>query len=444
VSAGLLDKPDFVMLPIRVEDYSAEVDMGSEIRNDHEPVANQNLKRELMNTITSTVIKPRIRGFICITSHPTGCAAHVQEQINYIKSLPKIEGAAKKVLVIGASTGYGLASRITAAFGGGAATLGVFFEKPPEGGKTATAGYYNSKAFEQAAKAEGLYAKNINGDAFSDAIKHEVIETIKKDLGQVDLVVYSLASPVRVHPKTGVTHRSVLKPIGETFTAKTLDTDKDIVKDITIEPAGPDDVKETTAVMGGEDWIWWIEALKKADVLAPGVVTVAYSYIGPSVTWPIYRDGTIGKAKKDLEETAEIIANVLAPHKGRAYVSINKALVTQASSAIPVVPLYISLLYKVMKKKGTHEGCIEQMGRLFSKQLYNGNQPKLDQEGRIRIDDLEMEASTQDEVVNLWTQVTTENIKEISDLDGYHTEFLKLFGFGLPGVDYEAPVSVEV
>jgi enoyl-[acyl-carrier protein] reductase/trans-2-enoyl-CoA reductase (NAD+) len=396
-----------------------------------------------MNTITSAVIEPKVRGFFCVTSHPVGCAAHVQEQINYIKSQAKIAGAPKKVLVIGASTGYGLASRITAAFGGGAATLGVFFEKPPAGGKTATAGYYNSKAFEQAAKADGLYAKNINGDAFSDAIKEQVIETIKKDLGQVDLIIYSLASPKRVHPKTGTVHSSVLKPIGQPFTAKTLDTDKDIVKDITIEPAGPDDVKETIAVMGGEDWLWWIEALKKADVLAPGAVTVAYSYIGPSVTWPIYRDGTIGIAKKDLEETAEIIANVLAPKHGHAYVSINKALVTQASSAIPVVPLYISLLYKVMKKKGTHEGCIEQMSRLFSKQLYNNNKPVLDAEGRIRLDDYEMEASVQDEVINLWTQVTTENIHEISDIAGYHSEFLKLFGFGLPNIDYKAPVSVE-
>jgi len=396
-----------------------------------------------MNTITSSVIKPRIRGFICITAHPTGCAAHVQEQIDYTKSQPKIEGAPKKVLVIGASTGYGLASRITAAFGGGAATLGVYFEKTPEGGKTATAGYYNSKAFEAKAKDEGLYAKSINGDAYSDAIKEEVIEIIKKDLGQVDLIVYSLASPKRVHPKTGTVHSSVLKPIGATFTAKTLDTDKDIVKDVTIEPATPEDVKETTAVMGGEDWLMWIEALKKADVLAPGVVTVAYSYIGPSVTWPIYRDGTIGKAKKDLEETAEVIANVLAHKNGRAFVSINKALVTQASSAIPVVPLYISLLYKVMKKQGTHEGCIEQINRLFAKQLYNSNKPVLDTEGRIRIDDYEMEAAVQNEVLNLWTQVTTENLHDISDVAGYHSEFLKLFGFGIDGIDYEAPVSVD-
>jgi enoyl-[acyl-carrier protein] reductase / trans-2-enoyl-CoA reductase (NAD+) len=418
--------------------------MRYEIRNDHEPVARKPREKELMNTITSAVIKPRIRGFICITSHPVGCAAHVQEQINYVKSKPKVDGAPKKVLVIGASTGYGLASRITAAFGGGAATLGVYFEKPPEGGKPATAGYYNSAAFEKAAKAEGLYAKNINGDAFSHAIKETVVEAIKKDLGQVDLVVYSLASPKRVHPKTGTAHSSVLKPIGQTFTAKTLDTDKDVVKDVTIEPATPEEVKETIAVMGGEDWLLWIEALKKANVLAPGVVTVAYSYIGPAVTWPIYRDGTIGKAKQDLEMTTEVITDMLAQHKGRAYVSINKAVVTQASSAIPVVPLYISLLYKVMKQQGNHEGCIEQMYRLFAKQLYNNNHPVLDVQGRIRLDDHEMEAAVQDAVVELWKKVTTENIHEISDIAGYHSEFLKLFGFGLPGVDYEAPVSVEV
>ncbi len=399
---------------------------------------------ELMSTITSTVIKPRIRGFICITAHPQGCAAHVQEQIDYVKSQPPIDHAPKRVLVIGASTGYGLASRISSAFGGKAATIGVFFEKPPEGGKPATAGYYNSIAFVKAAHAEGLYAKNFNGDAFSDAIKDEVISTIKKDWGEVDLVVYSLASPKRLHPKTGVVHSSVLKPIGQPFTAKTLDTDRDIVKEITIEPATEHDVVETTAVMGGEDWLYWMERLKNADILAPHAVTVAYSYIGPSVTWPIYRDGTIGKAKKDLEETAEIITNMLSFKHGKAYVSINKALVTQASSAIPVVPLYISLLYKVMKEKGNHEGCIEQIYRLLSSQLYNNNKPKLDAEGRIRLDDHEMEAAVQDAVINLWDKVTTENIHEISDIAGYKSEFLKLFGFGLSGIDYEAPVNTDI
>lgn len=397
-----------------------------------------------MNTITSMVIKPKIRGFFCVTAHPTGCAAHVREQIDYVKKLGPIGKAAKKVLVIGASTGYGLASRITAAFGGGAETIGVYFEKLPEGGKTATAGYYNSAAFEKAAQAEGLYAKSINGDAFSDDVKQKTIDLIKKDLGQVDLVVYSVAAPVRTHPKTGNTFRSVLKPIGSAFTAKTLDTDRDLVKDVSIEPASDAEISDTVAVMGGEDWLIWMEALNKAGVLAPSVKTVSYSYIGPKVTWPVYRDGTIGRAKKDLENCAEKINTLLKGLDGRAYVSVNKALVTQASSAIPVVPLYISLLYKVMKEKNVHEGCIEQMQRLFATQLYNGKQPTLDSEGRIRIDDREMDADVQTKVEKLWHEVNTDNIKAISDLTGYKSEFLKLFGFGLAGVDYEAPVSPEV
>lgn len=397
-----------------------------------------------MNTITSMVIKPKIRGFFCVTAHPTGCAAHVREQIDYVKKQGPIGKAAKKVLVIGASTGYGLASRITAAFGGGAETIGVYFEKPPEGGKTATAGYYNSAAFEKAAQAEGLYAKSINGDAFSDDVKQKTIDLIKKDLGQVDLVVYSVAAPVRTHPKTGNTFRSVLKPIGSAFTAKTLDTDRDLVKDVSIEPASDAEISDTVAVMGGEDWLMWMEALNKAGVLAPSIKTVSYSYIGPKVTWPVYRDGTIGRAKKDLENCAEKINSLLKGLDGRAYVSVNKALVTQASSAIPVVPLYISLLYKVMKEKKVHEGCIEQMQRLFATQLFNGKQPTLDSEGRIRIDDREMDADVQTKVEKLWHEVNTDNIKAISDLAGYKSEFLKLFGFGLAGVDYEAPVSPEV
>lgn len=397
-----------------------------------------------MNTITSMVIKPKIRGFFCVTAHPTGCAAHVREQIDYVKKQGPIGKAAKKVLVIGASTGYGLASRITAAFGGGAETIGVYFEKLPEGGKTATAGYYNSAAFEKAAQAEDLYAKSINGDAFSDDVKQKTIDLIKKDFGQIDLVVYSVAAPVRTHPKTGNTFRSVLKPIGSAFTAKTLDTDRDLVKDVTIEPASDAEISDTVAVMGGEDWLMWMEALNKAGVLAPSVKTVSYSYIGPKVTWPVYRDGTIGRAKKDLENCAEKINALLKGLDGRAYVSVNKALVTQASSAIPVVPLYISLLYKVMKEKKVHEGCIEQMQRLFATQLYNGKQPTLDSEGRIRIDDLEMDADVQTRVEKLWHEVNTDNIKDISDLAGYKSEFLKLFGFGLAGVDYEASVSPEV
>ncbi len=390
---------------------------------------------------STMVIKPRIRGFICITAHPTGCAAHVQEQIEYVQSQGLIQGTPKKVLVIGASTGYGLASRITAAFAGKAATIGVFFEKPSENGKPATAGLYNSIAFEKAAKNAGLYAKNINGDAFSDAIKQETIKAIKEDLGKVDMVVYSLASPVRTHPKTGTTFRSVLKPVGSVFTNKTLDTDKGVVKDISIEPANEQEMQDTVEVMGGDDWRLWIDALKKADVLADGVITVAYSYIGPEVTWPIYRDGTIGRAKKDVEVAAADITKELSGLNGKAYVSVNKALVTQASSAIPVVPLYISLLYRVMKESNSHEGCIEQIYRLFNTQLYNGNRPRLDSDGRIRIDDWEMDPAVQAKVEALWDKVTSENLNEISDFEGYKKEFLKLFGFGFASVDYDKEVD---
>ena len=390
------------------------------------------------------VIKPRIRGFICVTAHPIGCAAHVQEQIEYVQKLGLIQGTPKKVLVIGASTGYGLASRITAAFAGKADTIGVFYERQSENGKPATAGWYNSVAFENAAKSAGLYAKNINGDAFSDAIKEETIKAIKADLGKVDMVVYSLASPRRIHPKTGTIYNSVLKPVGNVYTNKTLDTDKEVVKEISIEPASEQEMNDTVQVMGGEDWRMWIDALKKADALADGVITVAYSYIGPVVTWPIYRDGSIGCAKADVEVAAKDITKELEPLKGKAYVSINKALVTQASSAIPVVPLYISLLYKVMKERKSHEGCIEQMYRLFATQLYNGNRPHLDSEGRIRVDDWEMDPAVQAEVQKLWDKVDTENLAKISDFEGYKTEFLKLFGFGLPGVDYEKEVDPAI
>jgi enoyl-[acyl-carrier protein] reductase/trans-2-enoyl-CoA reductase (NAD+) len=388
-----------------------------------------------------SVIKPRIRGFICITAHPTGCAKHVQEQIDYVKKQGPIENAPKSVLIIGASTGYGLASRIVAGFGGQAKTLGVFFEKLPEGGKTATAGYYNTLAYEKFAQAEGLYAKSINGDAFSDQIKAQTIETIKKDMGKVDLVIYSLASPKRVHPTSGTVYSSVLKPIGQTFSAKTLDTDKEVVKDVTIEPANDREISDTVVVMGGEDWQMWMDALKDADCLTEGATTVAYSYIGPEVTWPIYRDGAIGKAKADLEKAAAAITNSLKNKGVKAYVSINKAVVTQASSAIPVVPLYVSLLFKVMKEHNVHEGCIEQIYRLFSQQLYNGNVPALDEAGRIRIDDLEMDPRIQEAVRKLWGEVSTENLKQISDFEGYRKEFLQLFGFGLEGVDYEAAVD---
>lgn len=391
------------------------------------------------------VIKPRVRGFVCVTAHPVGCAAHVQEQIEYVKSRGPIKDGPKKVLVIGASTGFGLASRITAAFGSGASTIGVFFERPSEEGRTATPGWYNTIAFTRAARAAGLYARNFNGDAFSNAIKEQVLDAIEADLGQVDLVVYSLASPRRTHPDTGKVHKSVLKPIGESYTNKTVDTDKGVVTDITIEPATDEEISDTVAVMGGDDWERWIDALTTRGLLAPGATSVAYSYIGPSVTWPIYKNGTIGTAKNDLEKSARRIdATLKANGYGRAFISVNKALVSQASSAIPVVPLYISILYKIMKAKGTHEGCIEQMQRLFATQMYNGSALQFDEGGRIRIDDLEMRPEVQDEVAALWPQVTTENLETLTDIAGYRSEFLKMFGFGLPGINYDVDVEPHV
>lgn len=392
------------------------------------------------STASTMVIKPRVRGFICVTAHPLGCQANVQEQIEYVKKQGKLPTVPKRVLVIGSSTGYGLSSRIVAAFGGGAKTIGLFFEKPSEGGKPASAGWYNSMAFEKAAKQAGLYAHNINGDAFSNEVKEQTIETIKKDLGQVDLVVYSIASPRRKHPDTGVIYNSVLKPIGKTFTAKTLDTDKELVKEITIEPANEEDIQQTVGVMGGEDWEMWIEKLNKAGVLAPGAKTIAYSYIGPEVTWPIYKDGTIGQAKGDLDRATKHIDQMLSSIDGKAYVSINQAIVTQASSAIPVVPLYISLLFKILKEKNILEGCVEQIHRLFAEELY-GVMPRQDESGRIRIDNLEMRPDVQAEVTELWGQVTSENLKTISDFDVYKAEFLQLFGFGVKGIDYEKEVD---
>ncbi len=389
------------------------------------------------------IIEPRMRGFICLTAHPDGAAQSVRNQIEYVKSKGAIDGA-KKVLVIGASTGFGLASRITSAFGSNAATIGVFFEKPPMEGKTASPGWYNSAAFEKEAHGAGLYAKSINGDAFSDEIKKETIDMIKADLGQVDLVIYSLASPVRTNPKTGVTHRSTLKPIGSTFTNKTVDFHTGKVSEVSIEPANEEDIANTVAVMGGEDWAMWIDEMKKAGVLANGALTVAYSYIGPAVTEAVYRKGTIGRAKDHLEATAGEITKALGSIGGKAYVSVNKALVTQASSAIPVIPLYISLLYKTMKAAGTHEGTIEQMQRLYSQRLYTGGEIPTDEKGRIRIDDWELDDKIQSEVARLWTQATTENLAEIGDLEGYRKDFYNLFGFEIPGVDYKADADEMV
>ncbi len=389
------------------------------------------------------IIEPRMRGFICLTSHPKGCEQSVINQINYVKSKGAIDGP-KKVLVIGASTGFGLASRITSAFGSNAATIGVFFEKAPAAGKTASPGYYNSLAFHMQAEKAGLYAKSINGDAFSNEVKKQTIDLIKADLGQVDLVIYSLASPVRQHPVTGVLHRSVLKPIGDTFSDKTVDFHTGIVSEVTITPCSDEDIANTVQVMGGEDWKMWTDALLDAGVLAEGAMTVAYSYIGPDVTEPVYRKGTIGMAKEDLEATAFEITEDLAKIGGKAFVSVNKALVTQASSAIPVIPLYISLLYKIMKAKGSHEGCIEQIQRLYSERLYTNGGIPVDEKGRIRIDDWEMDEAVQKEVAELWKGATTENLPAIGDLNGYKSDFLNLFGFGFEGVDYAAEANEMV
>ncbi|MGB3150669.1 MAG: enoyl-ACP reductase FabV [Maribacter sp.] len=388
------------------------------------------------------IITPRTRGFICTTAHPVGCAENVRNQIDYVKSKDKIEGA-KKGLVVGASTGFGLASRITSAFGSNASTIGVFFEKPPSEGRTASAGWYNTAAFETAAHKEGIYAKSINGDAFSSEIKEETIELIKEDLGKVDMVIYSLASPVRTHPESGIRYKSTLKPIGSTYTNKTVDFHTGEIKEITIEPSSGEDIQDTIIVMGGEDWQMWIDALLKADALADGFKTVAYSYIGPKLTEPVYRKGTIGMAKDHLEKTAFTITDSLKNINGKAYISVNKALVTQSSSAIPVIPLYISLLYKTMKEARVHEGCIEQMYRLYNERLFLDEIP-LDANGRIRIDDWEMRADIQEKVTKLWQQATTENLSTIGDLEGYSTEFFNLFGFRMKGVDYQKEANEMV
>ena len=389
------------------------------------------------------IVTPKIRGFICTTAHPTGCAKHVADQIAVVKARGANANGPKKVLVIGSSTGYGLASRIAAAFGSGAATIGVFFEKPAEADRCGTAGWYNSAAFETEAKAAGLYARSFNGDAFSDSMKEEVVAAIKADLGQVDCVIYSLASPRRTHPKSGEVFKSVLKPIGGGYTNKNLNTGTGVVNEVSLEPANDDEIAQTVAVMGGEDWEMWMDALQSAGVLAQGVKTVAYSYIGPELTWPIYKNGTIGRAKEDLERAQRALDAKLAPLGGKAWVSVNKALVTQASSAIPVVPLYISLLYKVMKAEGTHEDCIEQMDRLFRDRLYGGS-PQPDEAGRIRVDDWEMAPAVQKLVDDRWKIVNTENFAEFGDFEGYQSSFLRLFGFGLVGVDYNADVDVGV
>lgn len=382
------------------------------------------------------VVEPRVKDYICTTAHPVGCAENIKNQIKYVKAQPKVDGP-KKVLVIGASTGYGLASRIAVAFGYGADTLGVMFEKESNGRRTATAGFYNTRAFEEEAKKDGLYAKSINGDAFSLEIKQQVIDTIKADMGKVDMVIYSLAAPRRVTPD-GHKYTSVLKTVGEEYTNKTLVLKDNTVTMAHIPAATEEEIENTIKVMGGEDWLDWMQALSDAGVLADHVTTVAYSYIGPKITFPIYAEGSIGMAKKDLYKSSDIINEKFA--NVSSYVAINKALVTQSSAAIPVVPLYITLLYKQMKAKGVHEGCIEQMARLFLDKM--AGEVETDENGFVRMDDWEMADDIQEAVAKNWDAVTSENVKELADIDGYWDEFYKMFGFKIDGVDYSADVDI--
>ena len=388
------------------------------------------------------VIQPKVRGFLCTTTHPTGCLENVRRQVAHVQGKGEIADGPKRVLVLGASTGYGLASRITAAFGSGAATIGVFFEKPGSERKPGTAGWYNSAAFHQLAKEAGLYAKSFNGDAFSDEMKARVISLIKEELGQVDLVVYSLAAPRRTHPKSGEVFNSTLKPIGRATTQKGVNTDKESIQDFHLEPATQEEIDHTVAVMGGEDWEMWMTALAEAGVLAEGIKTTAYTYIGEKITWDIYWHGTIGAAKQDLDRRVAGIRERLAPLGGDARVSVLKAVVTQASAAIPAMPIYLAILFKVMKARGVHEGCVEQIDRLFRDRLYGDGM--LDDEGRLRVDQLELDPAVQAEVAGIWEQIDTDNLKSLADFDGYRQEFLQLFGFGVEGVDYAADVDPNV
>ncbi len=386
------------------------------------------------------IVEPKVKGFICTTAHPVGCERNVLKQIDYVKRNGAIDGA-KKVLVIGASTGYGLASRITAAFGMGAATIGVLFDKEATGKRTATPGLYNTKAFDAAARKEGLYTKSINGDAFSVEIKEQVIAAIKEDLGKVDMVVYSLAAPRRT-TADGVTYVSSLKTTGEPFTQKNWNLRDNTVSEATISSATEEETEATVKVMGGEDWMDWIDALVKADAIEENAITVAYSYIGPKLTYPIYHEGTIGMAKKHLSESADAITRKQKALGIRAYVSVNKALVTQASSAIPVVPLYLSVLYRVMKEKGIHEGCIEQMYRLWGEKIFGADGIVVEADGMLHVDDWEMREDVQKEVMDIWQQIDSENLLELADTEGYWTDFYQMFGFKMDGVDYSADVEV--
>ncbi len=386
------------------------------------------------------IVEPKVKGFICTTAHPVGCETNVNRQIRYVKENGRMEGP-KKVLVIGASTGYGLASRITAAFGLGAATIGVMFEKEASGKRTATPGYYNTKAFDEAAKREGLYAKSFNGDAFSAEVKEEVIQTIKQDLGQVDMVIYSLAAPRRTMAD-GTTYVSTLKTTGELFTEKSWNLQNNTVGEASISSATEEEIQATVKVMGGEDWMDWIDALAAADAIAKDAVTIAYSYIGPKLTYPVYHEGTIGMAKKHLKESADAITKKQTANGIKAYVSVNKALVTQASAAIPIVPLYFAVLYKVMKEKGIHEGCIEQMERLFKDKLFGTGGVLLSEDGMIHMDDWEMREDVQSEVMDIWRRIDSDNLFELSDINGYWEDFYHMFGFKFPEVDYTADVMV--
>ncbi|QJD70497.1 enoyl-ACP reductase FabV [Marinobacterium sp. LSUCC0821] len=388
------------------------------------------------------IITPKIRGFICTTTHPTGCEMNVREQIAKTEAQGKIDGP-KRVLIVGASSGYGLSSRITAAFGAGASTIGVFFEKEGTDRKPGTAGWYNSAAFDKLAQEAGLYAKSINGDAFSHEAKQQVIDLVKEDLGQIDLVIYSLASPVRKMPDSGEVIRSALKPIGEVYRSTAIDTNKDVITEAEIEPAVQEEIDSTVKVMGGQDWELWIDALDKAGVLAEGAKTVAYSYIGTDITWPIYWHGTLGKAKQDLDRAASELNARLGQHGGQANVAVLKSVVTQASSAIPVMPLYLAMVFKIMRAEGVHEGCQEQIDRLFRTGLY-GDSVVMDEGNRFRLDDWELRDDIQTACRDLWPQVTTENLFDMTDYQLYKDEFLKLFGFGVAGVDYEADVDTLV
>lgn len=383
------------------------------------------------------IVEPKVKGFICTTAHPAGCKESVRRQIAYCKEKGMVEGP-KKVLVIGSSTGYGLASRIAVTYGYGADTIGVAFERESNGRRTATAGWYNTKAFEEFAKEDGYYAKSFNGDGFSEEMKNQVIETIRKDFGKVDMVVYSMAAPRRTMPD-GTTVSSVLKTVGKELTNKTIDLRNNEIKDVTVPVANEEEIENTVKVMGGEDWEAWIQALVDADVLSDNAVTLAYSYIGAELTHAIYKEGSIGQAKKHLFDTSKKLTKEFEAKGLKAYISVNKALVTQSSAAIPIVPLYISLLYKIMKKEGLHEGCIEQMNRLFIDKL---PAKETDAEGYIRLDDWEMEDKVQNEITKLWDLVTTENIGELGDIEGYWEDFYHMFGFHYDNVDYSADVEI--